>query len=133
MIKKALATFFIVPSLVVAKPTAIAVAATQSLTTQIMQPTDIDGAYGINLTNDTKVSQMFYWTLTLCPMTQQEHCQTFMDHTSLYPGQKWSKAYVLHNTVVFRAIGSKPIWVKTEITGAAYSVAEDTKYVDVHY
>jgi hypothetical protein len=123
----------VLPVVACAKPTAVAVASIQGVTTQIMQPTDITGVYGINLTNDTQKSQMFYWTLTLCPMTQQERCEVFTDHTALYPGQKWSKAYVLHNTIIFKAIGSKPIWVKTEITGAAYSVAESTQYVDVHY
>ena len=133
MIKNALAAFFIVPALVHAQPSAIAVATTLGDTTQILAPTDIVSAHGINLTNDTKQSQLFYWTISLCPMTQPEHCQYFSDHTALYPGQKWSKAYTLHSTIMFKAIGTKTITAKTEITGAAYSVAYDSKFVDVHY
>jgi hypothetical protein len=134
MLKKSLLVMIaLLPAISHAIPTAKAVANTQGVTTQILAPTEIYGGYGINLTNDTKKSQLFYWTLTLCPLTQPEHCQVFQDHTALYPGQKWSKAYTLHSTIVFRAIGSKPINVKTEITGAAYSIAESTQYVDVHY
>jgi hypothetical protein len=131
--KKYLIMLLALPIVCSAKPTAFAVAASQSVTTQIMQPTDINSAHGINLTNDTSKPQMFYWTITLCPDTQPERCQSFSDHTSLYPSQKWSKVYNLKSTIVFKAIGSKSITAKTEITGAAYSLAYDQKYVDVHY
>jgi len=120
-------------SVAMAKPSAIAVAATQGVTTQILQPTDIVSAHGINIANDSSESKLFYWTVSFCPETQPEHCQTFSDHTALAPHQKWSHVYNFRSVIVFKAVGSKPITAKTEITGAASSIAYDTKYVDVHY
>lgn len=133
MFKKSLAILLILPTISHAAPSALAVAATQGVTTQILQPTDIVSVHGINLSNDSSISQLFYWTVSLCPETQPERCKIFSDHTALAPHQKWSHIYNFRSTIVFKAIGSKPITAKTEITGAASSVVYDTKYVDVHY
>lgn len=133
MLKKSLALLLVLPAIAHATPTALAVAATQGVTTQILQPTEIASAHGINIANSGPGIKTFNWTVTFCPETQPEHCQTLSDHLTLYPGQKWSHVYQFRNTIVFKAIGSKPISAKTEITGAANSTAYDVKYVDVHY
>ncbi len=131
--KKILAILLVLPNLSYALPTAKSVASTQPGTTQIMQPTDIHSSHTITITNDQDKSAMFYWTMTLCPDTQPDRCQTINDHLGLSKGQRFTKTYYITSTIVFRAIGSKSITAKTEITGAVYSVAYDQKYVDVHY
>lgn len=133
MIKKALATLLALPLTVHANPSALAVAATQGAMTQILQPTTIISAHGINISNDSSSYKTFYWTISLCPDTQPNRCQTLSDHLALASGQHWSHVYNFSEVIVFRAVGSKSITAKTEITGAANSVAYDNKYVDVVY
>jgi len=116
-----------------AAPQATAIATTQGITTQILQPTEIASAHRITISNDTPGAKMFYWTITLCPDTQPEKCVSQTNHLGLTQGQHWTHDYQLRQMVVFRAVGTKSVSAKTEITGGAYSVGYDYKFVDVHY
>lgn len=112
---------------------AVAVAGTQSVTTQINQPTTIRSVHGVTIYNTTPGFKDFAWTLSLCPETQPEHCKIVKEHLGLATGQHWGKTYYLDTVVVFHAVGTKPITAKTVITGGASDTASDTKYADVHY
>jgi len=130
---KYLPVILLASSAIHAAPKATAIAATQGITTQIMMPTEIASAHRITISNDTPGAKMFYWTITLCPDTQPERCISQKNQLGLTQGQHWTHDYQLRESIVFRAVGSKSISAKTEITGAAYSVHYDQKYVDVHY
>lgn len=116
-----------------AKPTAIAGAGTNGITTKIETPTTIASAHSIQITNDLATPQTFFWTIKLCPMTQLQRCIIQKNHLTLYKGQSFKKTYYLQNVIMFHAVGSKTISADTEITGAAYALGHDDKWVDVHY
>lgn len=132
---KLLALALLASQVTFAQPTdtAVAVAGTAGVTTQINQPTTIHSVHGVTIYNTTPGDKVFYWTVSLCPDTQPEHCMIKKDHLNLATGQHWGKTYYLDSVVVFHAVGTKPISAKTEITGGAYAVAYDTKYAEVHY
>jgi len=119
----------------IAEPTdtAIAVAVTAGVSTQINQPTALHSVHGVTIYNTTPGFKDFSWTISLCPDTQPEHCLVKKDHLGLATGQHWGKTYYLDTVVVFHAVGTKPFTAKTEITGGAYAIASDTKYAEVHY
>ena len=113
--------------------TAVAVAATQGVTTQINQPTKLYSVHGVTIYNTTPGFKDFAWTVSLCPESQPEHCKIIKEHMGLATGQSGGHTYNLDVTVVFHAVGTHPVTAKTVITGGASDTASDTKYVAVHY
>lgn len=113
--------------------TAVAVAGTQGVTTQINQPTKLYSVHGVTIYNTTPGFKDFAWTVSLCPESQPEHCKIIKEHMGLATGQSWGHTYNLDVTVVFHAVGTHPVTAKTVITGGASDTASDTKYVAVHY
>jgi|SRR5580693_1853485 hypothetical protein len=113
--------------------TAVAVAGTQNVTTQINYPTKIHSVHGVTIYNTTPGFKDFAWTVSLCPESQPEHCKVIKEHMGLATGQHWGKTYFLDVDVIFHAVGTHPITARTVITGGASDTASDTKYVGVHY
>ena len=113
--------------------TAVAVAGTQGVTTQINQPTKLYSVHGVTIYNTTPGFKDFAWTVSLCPESQPEHCKIIKEHMGLATGQHWGHTYNLDVTVVFHAVGTHPVTAQTIITGGASDTASDTKYVGVHY
>jgi hypothetical protein len=112
---------------------AVAVAGTQSVETQINQPTTLRSVHGVTIYNTTPGFKDFAWTVSLCPESQPEHCKVIKEHMGLATGQHWGHTYFLETVVSFHAVGTHPVTAQTIITGGASDTASDTKYVGVHY
>lgn len=110
--------------------TAVAVAGTAAVRTQVNMPTILRSVHGITIYNTTPGFKDFQWTISLCP--ENMPCKIEKGHMGLATGQNWGHTYTLEATVVYPRAGTKALTAKTEITGGAYSVAYDTKYTEVY-
>jgi hypothetical protein len=115
------------------KDVAVAVARTESVSTQINYPTKLQSIHGVTIYNTTPGFKDFAWTVSLCPESQPEHCKIIKEHMGLATGQSWGHTYFLETVVSFHAVGTHPVTAQTIITGGAYDTASVTKYVGVHY
>jgi len=109
--------------------TAVASAATSGVRTKVNLPTVLRSVHGVTIYNTTPGFKDFQWTVSLCP--ENMACKIIKEHMGLATGQHWGKTYYLEATVAYPRAGSKAITAKTEITGGAYGVSYDTKYVEV--
>lgn len=109
--------------------TAYAVAGTSPVRTQVNLPTILRSVHGVTIYNTTAGFKDFQWTLSLCP--ENMPCKIIREHMGLATGQHWGHTYNIETTVAYPRQGSKSLVAKTEITGGAYGVAYDQKYVDV--
>lgn len=112
-----------------ANDTAVAVAGTAGVRTQVNMPTNLRSVHGVTIYNSTPGFKDFQWTLSLCP--ENMACRVQKGHLGLATGQHWGQTFYLEKTVVYPRQGSKSLVAKTEITGGASSVAYDQKYVEV--
>lgn len=112
-----------------ANDTAVAVAGTAGVRTEINMPTVLQSVHGVTIYNTSPGFKDFQWTLSLCPENQQ--CRVEKGHLGLATGQHWGHTFTLQTTVVYPRKGSKSLVAKTEITGGASNVALDQKYVEV--
>lgn len=100
---------------------------------QIMMPVALQSVHTVTITNDQDGMKMFYFKFTLCPLDQMSRCVTKIDHLGLAKGQSYTHDFYVDASVIFRAVGSHPIYAKTEITGAVLNTTEDQKQLWVHY
>lgn len=109
--------------------TAVAVAGTSGVRTEVNMPTVLRSVHGVTIYNTTPGFKDFQWVLSLCPENQT--CRIEKGHLGLATGQHWGKTFYLETTVVYPRQGSKSLLAKTEITGGASNTAYDQKYVEV--
>ena len=99
---------------------------------KIMTPVTLQSHHQVTITNDGEY-KIFYFKFTLCPLDQMSRCIVQQENMGLAKGQTYTRKIDLTGSVIFQAVGSHPIYAKTEITGGGLSTTEDQKQLWVYY